>query len=255
MIKPTPPIAPAPVGVDLTPEQHARLIEVMNAGTTIAAEQELTPAARTARNQLLTAYTPWIIRVSAKSAITRQGRENSAAEALIRATEALPLYNPDLGVPLGAYLISGKVIIGEAVAEAGRSTSLASLAQARLARSRGAEVPYLAASLNELCGANGKPFGDSIPTDDSQANLHDALSEVFISAAVHAYLDRLSPLHRSLLIDRFGLGKLDGMTLKEMANGRAVNVSSISRGIARATAAFAVAAASLSTRHLITDED
>lgn len=248
-------IAPAPDGVDLTPEEHARLIQVMNAGTMIGAHQEQTPAARTARNQLLTAYSPWIIKVSSKSSPSDQGRGDAAAEALVRATEALPLYSPELGVPLGAYLISNRVIVGEAISQAGRSLSLASLAQGRLASSRGTKAAYLAASLDEPRGFDGAPFGDALPADENQADPSAALSEASISAAVHAHLDRLAPLHRSLLVDRFGLGKLDGMTLEEMANDRAVNVSSISRGVARATAAFAIAAASLSSRHLITDED
>ena len=224
-------VPPAPYGVKLGADAHARLIIRMIHGrrpTATPAEREISQAAR---NALMEAYLPWIKAQATATSPSAQASEDRAAEAYLLCLEAMYSYDPSHGVPLGAYLKAMRATSGEKVTLAGMPLDTFTQKQRRAAAQAGQTITR-PASLSAPAGSeDGLSIEDRAP---SQAEGPQDLAERSeLRAAIAEALKELTERQRDLVISRFGLDGRAPIGLKEIALSRGTAVPAVSKAVDR----------------------
>ncbi|WP_165384855.1 sigma-70 family RNA polymerase sigma factor [Cryobacterium sp. SO1] len=237
-------IAPAPYGVKLEPQDHARLIVTMVTGR----GTEATPAERTAgiraRNAIVTAYWPWIAREATRTSPSAQASEDRAAEAVVRCIEALAKFDPAKGVPLSRFLVDSHSVHGEAVALAGMPGDLATRDQRRGFIGRGLPIPRPSSLEAPIGGGDDDlTLEEVVPSLEAGPEELAMVSE--LKGAVAEALSLVKSDHREILIAFYGLDGSRPMKLKDIALLRGITESSTKRRLESARQALAAGTPSL----------
>lgn len=236
------PIHPAPQGVNIDQATHALLIIQMAAGNRIAATDTAKTIARTARNTLLTAYTPWIIHLAT---FGRQslGSDDRAGQALMACVEVIGNYDPTTNVPLQSYLRANAAIAGQAVAVAGMPADQLNQKQRRHAVKKGIPIDRPMSLSTPIGNDGGLSVADLLPGERYSRG-----EEAFASGnrvAIANELEKISEFHRGLLVDRLGLEGGVPRSLKDLATARGITVRAAGKAVNRAETALAAAAPNL----------
>ncbi|MEC5185254.1 hypothetical protein RCH12_002730 [Cryobacterium sp. MP_3.1] len=235
-------IHPAPKGVDLDQATHSLLIMQMAAGSRITATDTANAVARTARNTLLTAYTPWITDQATFGRKGLQGSDDRAGQALMACVEVIGGYDPTTNVPLHSYLRAAAAIDGEAVAVAGMPADELNQKQRRYAVKM--KLPIARpTSLSTPIGDDGLTIGDVLPGVDCWPG--EEASDGEKQSVVAVELSKISEFHRGLLVDHYGLEGGAPRSVKDLALARGMTVRAAAKAVKRAEAALAAASPAL----------
>ncbi len=236
-------VPPAPYGVRLESDVHARLILRIVHGRRPTATEDERKQGTAARSDLLTAYLPWIKARATATSSSALASEDRAAEAYLLCVEALAKYDPCKGVPLGAYLISQRATSGERVTLAGMPLDQFTRKQRRSAVQNGQPISRPASLGAPVGGVDGLSIEDRAP---SQADGPQELAERSeLSAAIAEALGELTERQRDLVISRFGLDGGAPMELKEIGLLMGMNVPSVSKAVNRVLAQISKASPQL----------
>ena len=236
------PIHPAPRGVALDQAIHSLLIVQMAAGSRIAATETTQTIARTARNTLLTAYTPWIIDLATLGRHGLQGSDDRAGQALLACVEVIGNYDPTTNVPLHSYLRANAALEGEAVAGAEMPADHLNQKQHRHAAKEDITLVRSKSSRRPISN-DGLTFADLLPGEHYWPAEEAPDDEK--RTAVANELKRISKFHRALLVDRWGLAGGMPRSLKDLAASRGITVRAARKALNQAEKALAATAPNL----------